>query len=161
MTSISYSFQLCVHVLCGCAVRQLKLKKDTKSDEADGNTLSSSSASVDEHWHYLKEPQVIHNMKKIFQHVCRFGSVKITRTSYLICILISKLPLWCYSLLMWAPLEHLPYRTKLCQAKLFVGRNFRHQTKNLSPSTDWKFCPTKVKVSLVELQVNLKGKQFI
>ena len=41
----------------------------------------------------------------------------------------------------------------------FVGRNFRHQTKNSSLSPYEKFGPTKVKVSLNEVQVNLRGKQ--
>ena len=54
-----------------------------------------------------------------------------------------------------------PYRIKLCRPKLFVGRNFRHQTKNSSLSIDEKFRPIKVKVSLNEVQVNLREKQVI
>ena len=42
-------------------------------------------------------------------------------------------------------------------AKLFVGRSFRHQMKNSSLSPDGKFRPIKVKVSLVEVQVNIRG----
>ena len=34
---------------------------------------------------------------------------------------------------------------------LFVGRNFRHETKNSSLSPDEKFRPIKVNVSLVEV----------
>ena len=49
----------------------------------------------------------------------------------------------------------IPYRAKLCRAKLFVGRNFRNQAKNSSLLPDEKFCPIKVKVFLVEVQVNL------
>ena len=45
------------------------------------------------------------------------------------------------------------YRTKLCRAKLFVGLNFRQPTQ--------KFRPIKVKVSLIEVQVNLTEKQVI
>ena len=43
----------------------------------------------------------------------------------------------------------------------FVGRNFRHQTKISSLSPDEKFGPIKVKVSLSEVYVNLRGKQAI
>ena len=43
----------------------------------------------------------------------------------------------------------------------FVGRNLRHQTKNLSHSPDEKFRPIKVKLSLNEVQMNLRGKQVI
>ena len=51
--------------------------------------------------------------------------------------------------------------------EIFVGRNyssgeiFRHQTKNSSLSPDEKFRPVKVKVSLVEVQMNLRGKKVI
>ena len=59
----------------------------------------------------------------------------------------------------------LPYQAKVCQAKLsgklFFRRNSRRQTKNSSLSPEEKFRPRKVKVSLVEVQVNLKGKQAI
>ena len=47
------------------------------------------------------------------------------------------------------------------RAKLFVGRHFRHQTKNPSLSPDEKFRPREVKVSLVEVQVKLGGKEVI
>ena len=43
----------------------------------------------------------------------------------------------------------------------FVGRNFRHLTKNSSLSPDEKFRPIKVKVSLVEVQMNLRWKKVI
>ena len=46
-------------------------------------------------------------------------------------------------------------------AKLFVGRNFRHPTKNSSLSPDEKFRLSKVKVSLIEVHVNLTEKQVI
>ena len=55
----------------------------------------------------------------------------------------------------------LPYRAKLCRAKLFVGRNVRHQTKNSSLSPGETFCQIKVKLFLVEVQVNLRGYQVI
>ena len=44
-----------------------------------------------------------------------------------------------------------------CRAKLFVGQNFFHRTKNSSLSPDKKFHPIKVKVSLVKIQMNLRG----
>ena len=47
------------------------------------------------------------------------------------------------------------------RAKLFIGRYFRHQTKNSSLSPDEKFRSIEVKVSLVEVQVNLGEKQVI
>ena len=50
---------------------------------------------------------------------------------------------------------------KNCRTKQFVGRNFRHQTKNSPHSPDKKFRPIKVKVSLEKVQVNLRGKQDI
>ena len=40
--------------------------------------------------------------------------------------------------------------------KIFVWRNFRHQAINSSPLLDEKFHPIKVKVSLVEVQVEGK-----
>ena len=43
----------------------------------------------------------------------------------------------------------------------FVGRNFRHQRKNSSLSPDKKFRTIKIKVSLNELQVNLRRKHVI
>ena len=39
----------------------------------------------------------------------------------------------------------LMYRAKLCRAKLFVWRNFLHQTKNSLLSPDEKFRPNKSK----------------
>ena len=57
--------------------------------------------------------------------------------------------------------KDIPYRAKLCRAKLFVGRNFRHQTENSSLSPDEKFRPIKTEVPLNEVQVNLRGKQVI
>ena len=52
-------------------------------------------------------------------------------------------------------------RQNFSRAKLFGGRNFRYQTKNSSLSPNENFRPIKVKVSLVELQVNLKGQQVV
>ena len=43
----------------------------------------------------------------------------------------------------------------------FVGRNFRHQKKNLLLLPDEKFRPIKVKVSLNEVQMRLRGKQVL
>ena len=51
----------------------------------------------------------------------------------------------------------LPYWATLCRAKLFIGRNFGHQTKNSSLSPDEKFPPIKVKVTFVGVQVSLRG----
>ena len=53
--------------------------------------------------------------------------------------------------------NEVPYQAKLF-AKLFVGQNFRHQTRNLLLSPDEKFRPIKVKVSLIEVQMNLRGR---
>ena len=55
----------------------------------------------------------------------------------------------------------LPYWATLCRAKLFIGRNFGHQTKNSSLSPDEKFPPIKVKVTFVGVQVSLRGQQVI
>ena len=55
----------------------------------------------------------------------------------------------------------VPYRAKLCRAKLFVGRNFRHQTKNSSLSPDEKFRPIKAKLPFIDAQMNLREKQVI
>ena len=55
----------------------------------------------------------------------------------------------------------IPYRAKLCLAKLLSGETIRHQTKNSSLSPDEKFRPIKVKVSLVGVQMNLRGKKVI
>ena len=35
----------------------------------------------------------------------------------------------------------LPYRTKQCRAKFFVGQNFRHHRKISALLSDEKFCP--------------------
>ena len=43
--------------------------------------------------------------------------------------------------------------------EIFVGRNFRYQTKNSSLSPDEKFRPIKVNVSIVKAQVSPRGKQ--
>ena len=50
-------------------------------------------------------------------------------------------------------------RRNFRRTELFVGQNFRHQTKNLSLSPDEKFCPIKVNVSIVKAQVSPRGKQ--
>ena len=59
----------------------------------------------------------------------------------------------------------LPYQAKVCQAKLsgklFFRRNSRRQTKNSSLSPEEKFRLIEVKVSLIEVQMNLRGKQVI
>ena len=44
--------------------------------------------------------------------------------------------------------------------KLFVGRNIRHQTKNLSLSSDDKF-RVLIQLALIEVQINIEGKQVI
>ena len=51
----------------------------------------------------------------------------------------------------------LPYWANFNRAKLFLGRNVRHQTKNLSLSPDKKSPPIKVKGNLVKVQVSLRG----
>ena len=55
----------------------------------------------------------------------------------------------------------IPLSGETLSGKIFFGRNFRHQTKSSSLSPYEKFRPRKVKVSLVEVQVNLRGKQAI
>ena len=45
--------------------------------------------------------------------------------------------------------------------EIFGGQNFRHQTKKSSLSPREKSRPIKVKVSLVEAQVKLRGKKVI
>ena len=61
---------------------------------------------------------------------------------------------------------YLPYRAKLCRAKLSSGETIRRAKfsslkENSSLSPDKKFRPKNVKVSLNIVQVNLRGKQVI
>ena len=56
---------------------------------------------------------------------------------------------------------HITLSGETLSGETFVGRNFRHQTKNSSLSPDKKFRSIKVKVSLNEVQVNLRGKEVI
>ena len=39
------------------------------------------------------------------------------------------------------------------RAKLFIGRNFRHQAKNLSLSPDEKFCPKGFFIFLIIIEL--------
>ena len=62
--------------------------------------------------------------------------------------------------------ETIPYRAKLCRAKLSSGETIR-RAKLLSLSEKFvtfarqKFHPIIVKVSLVEVEMNLRGKEVI
>ena len=60
----------------------------------------------------------------------------------------------------------LPYRAKLFRAKFSSGETIRRAklsslNENFVTFARRKFCPVKVKVSLVEVQMNLRGKKVI
>ena len=63
-------------------------------------------------------------------------------------------------------LSNLPYRAKLCRAKFSSGETIRRAKfsslkKNSSLSPDKKFRPIRIKVSLIEVHMNLRGKKVI
>ena len=62
--------------------------------------------------------------------------------------------------------RQVPYGAKLCQrnfrrVKLIVGRNFPQQRKKSTLSPDKNVCTIKIIMSVLEVQVNLRGKQII